>query len=168
MSLEFFLPQCQTASNRKLFGLCDDPPPTNNPAYIDEQHGEKWIAIVINEYLQYVTFTAIDNCVPIIREDGTTDKRCDGMLTYADVLIFVELKERSAIGNQWVKDAEQQLRATISNFKKTNKSKNFSVKKAYIANSEHPKFKETQVGRMERFLSETGYILRIENRITLT
>ena len=40
-------------------------------------------------------------------------------------------------------------------------------KKAYIANSEKPKFRESQKRRMDEFLTDTGYVLRIENRIIL-
>ncbi len=99
MSINFSEETCQTISNRKLFGLCDDPPPISNPAYIDELNGANWIAVVVNEYLYHVTFTAIDNCIEINRIDGKQAKRCDGVLTYDSTVIFVELKERRAVGN---------------------------------------------------------------------
>jgi hypothetical protein len=167
MSIDFKVLKCQTNSNRKLFGLCDDPPPARNPAYIDENDGAKWIAVVVNNDCHAVTFTAIDNCIEIKRPDGKMDKRCDGVLSYGEKVIFVELKERGAIGNAWVKDAEIQLRTTIGYFEKTDDADEFIQKKAYIANSEHPKFKESQIRRMEQFLTDTGYILRVENRIIL-
>ncbi len=89
------------------------------------------------------------------------------MLSYNDTVILVELKQRGALGPNWVKDAEQQLRVTIDHFEKTEAAESFENKKAYIANSEHPKFKESQIERMEKFAEDTGYILRIENRIIL-
>lgn len=171
MSINFFVASCQTHSARKRFGLCDDPPPASNPAYIDETDGSKWIGVVVNEdnnKPKYnVTFTAIDNCITILRPDGKPAKRCDGVLTFDDTVIFVELKQRGAIGNDWVKDAEKQLRMTIKYFEKEDKADDYNHKKAYIANSEHPKFKETQGLRMEKFYDDTGYVLRIENRIIL-
>jgi hypothetical protein len=167
MSINFSEVKCQSSSNRKLFGLCDDPPPAQNPAYIDEVDGAKWIAVVVNEELYDVTFIAIDNCIEIRRADNTMDKRCDGVLTYNETVIFVELKARKAIGNDWVKDAEKQLRTTIGHYEKTDESEDYNFKKAYVANSEHPKFKASQARRMDQFLTDTGYVLRIENRIIL-
>jgi hypothetical protein len=168
MSTNFFEKKCQSTSSKKLFGLCDDPAPPSNPAYIDEHDGSKWIAVVVNDYLFHVTFTAIDNCIELWRIDGKAAKRCEGMLNYNSTLIFVELKERSAGGNKWVLDAEEQLRSTISHFETDPDSEDYLFKKAYIANSGHPKFKSSQMGRMDKFFLDTGYVLRIENRIILT
>jgi hypothetical protein len=167
MNVDFFVPKCQVQSNKKMFGLCDDAPPSNQPAYINETDGNKWIAVVTNEDKHYVTFTAIDKCIEILREDGKDSKRCDGVLTFDDTVIFVELKERAASGNDWVKDAERQLRTTIAHFEKEKTAEAFTKKKAYIANKEHPKFKTSQIRRMEQFAEETSYVLRIENRIKL-
>lgn len=165
MSVNFFEAPCQSHSKRKLFGLRDDVPGVK--AKIDETDGSKWIAVVVNESMYPVTFTAIDNCIEIKREDGKMAKRCDGVLTYNKNLIFVELKERPAKGNAWVIDGEEQLRITIGYFEDTEVAENYIDKKAYIANSEHPKFKESQRRRMDQFLTDTGYVLRIENRIKL-
>ena len=167
MSINFLAPLCQTHSNKKIFGLCDEPSPNKNPAYIDEKDGAKWIAVVENEYVYQVTFTAIDNCIEINRPDGKMEKRCDGVLTYNSSVIFVELKERGVLGNKWVKDGEEQIRTSINHFEANLQVNTFTSKKAYIANSQHPKFKESQSMRMEKFFSDTGYVLRIENRIKL-
>lgn len=94
-------------------------------------------------------------------------KRCDGVLMYNSTVIFVELKQRGAKGNAWVEDAIPQLKSTIESFEKTELSENYNQKKAYISNSEHPKFKTSQIERMEKFYIDTGYILRIEARIKL-
>ena len=154
MSIDFNIAKCQTHSSKKIFGLCDDVAPAKNPAYINEVNGSKWIGVVENESRYSATFTAIDNCIEIRRQDGTMAKRCDGVLTYNSTVIFIELKERGAIGNEWVKDAEKQLRSSISYFEDTNEAEKYTRKKAYIANSEHPKFKESQAGRMNQFLNE--------------
>ena len=52
-------------------------------------------------------------------------------------------------------------------FEKTEQSGKFTEKRAYIANKAYPKFKESQLVRMKRFQQETGYTLRIENRIKI-
>ena len=95
------------------------------------------------------------------------DNRCDGCLFYEDTIIFVELKQRKGKGNQWIKDGEQQLRSTIGYFEQQEAARKFSIKKAYIANSERPLFRTGQAVRMDHFFSDTNYILRIENRITI-
>lgn len=166
MSINFSEARCQCITQRKHFGLCDDPPPPPKPAYIDEENGAKWIAAVVNEDKLRVTFTAIDNCIEIRKKNGRMDKRCDGVLSYNSTITFVELK-RGVLGNDWVKDGEKQLRSTIGYFETSEEIENYKVKKAYIANSEKPKFKESQTKRMDQFLIDTGYVLRIENRIIL-
>ncbi len=167
MKLNFSEIKCQGVTNKNLFGICDDPPPANNPAYIDEDNGSKWIAVVVNEYRYKVIFTAIDNCIEILSEGGKMAKRCDGALSHNLTITFVELKEREAIGNKWVTDAEEQLRTTINFFEKEDIARKFTKKKAYIANNKHPKFKGSQTRRMNQFFEETGYVLRVENRIIL-
>lgn len=165
MRIDFNVESCQTTSDNKVFGLCDDSAPAKKPAYINEDEGSKWIAVVENEAKHPITFTAIDNCIEIRRADGKMEKRCDGMISYNKSIIFVELKQRSIKGSVWVKEAESQLKATIGVFEKTKFSKTFSIKKAYISNSDQPKFKVSQSRRMENFYTETGYVLRIEARI---
>ena len=167
MSIDLSEAKCNYITEKKLFGLCDDPPPPSKKAYIDEENGAKWIAVVVNENKQQVKFTAIDNCIEVKNENGTMAKRCDGILTFDSTITFVELKERNEKGSKWVKDAEGQLRFTISYFEKSEDAKNYKIKKAYIANSEKPKFRESQKRRMDEFLTDTGYVLRIENRIIL-
>lgn len=167
MSSFFNIKKCQNQSQKKIFGICDEPAPNNNPAYIDEKNGQDWLAVVINDLLFRVTFTAIDNCIKLTRADGKSDKHCDGVLTFDSTIIFVELKDRKPKGNQWVKDGELQLKRTIVQFEQTEEAEKYSSKKAYIANNQHPKFKSSQIRRMEQFLIDTGYILRIENRIAL-
>jgi len=167
MSVNFSEAKCKYTTEKKLFGLCDDPPPPPKQAYIDEENGEKWIAVVVNDDRQRVTFTAIDNCIEIKSKNGRMAKRCDGVLTVGSTVAFVELKVRDEKGNKWVKDAEKQLRSTISCFEKTEEAEDYKIKKAYIANKERPRFKESQKERMNQFLIETGYVLRVENRINL-
>ena len=170
MEIDFLNNQCQSVSNKKLFGLCDEQD-NKEPAYLDEQNDDKWIAVVENEQLKKIHFIAIDNCIDIWRDEKKKemDKRCDGMLWYETSIIFVELKDRESKKdkNAWVKDGEKQLKRTIEYFEKTEQSNRFTEKRAYIANKAHPKFKESQLQRMKNFKEETGYTLRIENRIKI-
>ncbi len=170
MEIDFFKSQCQSVSNKKRFGLCDEQD-NKEPAYLDEQNEDKWIAVVENEELKEVHFIAIDYCIDIWRdkEKKEMDNRCDGMLWYDKAVIFVELKDRVSKKNTnaWVKAGEKQLKRTIEYFEKTEQSNNFREKRAYIANKAHPIFKESQLQRMKSFKQETGYTLRIENRIKI-
>ena len=167
MSVNFDELKCQTNSKRKIFGLCDDPLPAKNPAYIDEANGENWITVVENESLQEITFTAIDNCIEILRPDAKMKQRCDGMLTFNSTVIFVELKDRDSLGNAWVEDAIPQLKSSIESFEETSMAEKFNKKLAYISNKQHPKFKSTQQRRMDAFFDDTNYVLRIQGRISL-
>lgn len=167
MIIDYFVARCQTSSKARRFGLCDDSPPATNPAYINEGNGGSWIAVVENEDRYDVTFTAIDHCIDVRRPDRTMARRCDGLLTYNTTAILVELKQQGGLGNQWVVEGEAQLRESIVYFEREDESNQFTSKRAYIANSEHPKFKETQMQRMERFFNDTEYVLQIVNRIRL-
>jgi hypothetical protein len=167
MSTEFFKETCQSYSDKNKFGLCDDPAPANNPAYIDENNGDTWIAVVDNERRCRITFTAVDNCINLFRTDGKMAKRCDGVLTYENHLIFVELKDRSTFGASWIKEGESQLMSTIDQFKKIVDVEEFDIKEAYIANAANPKFRSSQAQRMQNFLINTGFVLNIINRIIL-
>ena len=171
MEINFFNRQCQSVSNKKRFGLCDEQD-NKEPAYLDEENGAKWIAVVENEQLKKIHFIAIDNCIDIWRDEvkKEMDNRCDGMLWYEErTVIFVELKDRESKKdkNAWVEEGEKQLKRTIEYFEKTEQSDKFTEKRAYIANKAHPRFKESQFQRMKNFKEKTGYTLRIENRIKI-
>lgn len=165
--IDFFPAEHKQVTNKKRFGICDIPPPPAQKAYIDSTNGQDWIAIVDNFYEESITFIPIDNCIEIRRPDGTMDNRCDGFLYYDVSIIFVELKQRNIKGNKWIKDGDNQLRVTIGLFEKEPESKAFSVKKAYIANSDKPYFRSSQAVRMDQFFIDTGYTLRIENQIQI-
>ncbi|MFM5889931.1 MAG: hypothetical protein ACKPFD_16865 [Dolichospermum sp.] len=167
MSINFFKSTCQSQTNQPKFGLCDDPPPSENPAYININDSRKWIAIVENNQEINVIFTAIDKCIEILRSDGKMDNRCDGMLTYNNNIIFVELKERKYTNSVWIDDGENQLRKIISVFINNHDLAIYKSKKAYIANSRKPNFQSSQSERMGRFKNETGFRLIIQNTIEI-
>ena len=119
MPINFSANNCTTQSSQKRFGLCDDPPPAENVAYIDEQNGSNWIAVVDNERRIEVSFVGIDHCPEIVltRADGTDDSRCDGMLCYEETVVFVELKDRDIYPSRtWLNKAHKQLLSTIRAF----------------------------------------------------
>jgi hypothetical protein len=167
MSINFFDANCQSQTNQYKFGLCDDPNKDKDPAYIDTVDCSKWIAIVENNQEIEVIFTAIDNCIEILRSDGTMDNRCDGMLTYNNHIIFVELKERN-FRNKWVGKGEEQLKNTISVFINNHDLAIYKSKKAYIANNKKPNFQSSQITRMDKFKDETGFRLIIQNTIEIS
>lgn len=162
----FFISSKQYVSNKQTFGLCDKEPPPHLPAYLDENNGIEWIAVVANFYQSSVRFVALDNCITLLRADGKQDKCCDGMLSYNSTVIFVELTTRTD-DPQWRIEKYKQLCTTIKHFENTKDASTYKIKKAYIANSSRPKFKSSYGTQTNRFLSETGYVLRIQNRIEI-
>ena len=167
MSINFFDECCQSKTDQPKFGLCDEPSPSKEPAYIDidvSNEETRWIAIVENPDKIEVIFTAIDNCIEIEESDG---KRCDGMLTYEDCIIFVELKERNYKNRIWIDEGEQQLENTINIFSKNHDMADYKSKKAYIANRKKPKFQYGHKDTMQRFKNKTGFRLNIENIIKI-
>jgi hypothetical protein len=168
MSINFFDANCQSQTNQPKFGLCDDPPPLENPAYIDTVDCSKWIAIVENTQEIEVIFTAIDKCIEILRSDGKMDSRCDGILTYNNNIIFVELKERNYRNSVWIDDGDEQLRKTIAVFINHNNLAIYKSKMAYIANSKKPQFQYSHTERMQKFRTDTGFRLIIQNTIKVS
>ena len=168
MSLNFFDANCQSQINQPKFGLCDDPPPLENPAYIDTVDCSKWIAIVENTQEIEVIFTAIDKCIEILRSDGKMDSRCDGMLTYNNSIIFVELKARKYTNSVWIDDGDRQLRKTIAVFINHNDLAIYKSKMAYIANSKKPQFPYSHKEKMQKFRTDTGFRLIIQNTIKVS
>jgi hypothetical protein len=170
MSINFFDECCQSKTNKLKFGLCDDSLLPQAPAYIDcdiinEQ--TKWIAIVENTNNIEITFTAIDNCIKIRRANGEMDNRCDGMLTYQNNIIFVELKERNYRNKIWIDEGDQQLRKTISVFVANYDLADYKSKKAYIANRKKPYFQYSHKDQMQKFRNDTGFRLIIEQSIKI-
>lgn len=165
MTINFFERACQDFTSGILFGICDDVP--SQRAYLDTLDSTKWVAIVDNSRAITVTFTAIDNCIEIRRADGTTESRCDGMLTFTDNIIFVELKERDVANSIWVKKGEDQLRNMINLFESNHDSAIYTIKKAYLCNKLKPNFPTGQMTRMQKFEDETGYIFVVQQTIQI-
>lgn len=165
MSINFFETQCSSSSKDKLIGICDDPPPASNPAYLDLQHRNNWVGIVKNLQEKNFSFHAIDNCIEIIKPDGTTDSRCDGLLKINKDLVFVELKNRVSTG--WLSKGRSQLTNTINIFKRNHDPNDFNSIKAYVSNKQRPYSNTIHFSEIQRFRIDTSLILRVQQEIEI-
>jgi hypothetical protein len=164
---------CGSVTNNNTFGLCDDPPPSTNPAYIQHHNQNDWIATVQNIAGHDVTFKAVDNCVELLRPNGDLESRCDGFLKYNnDTLVFVELKDRDSSG--WLSKGREQLTITIEKFTENHNVNNYILKEAYVCNKQRPlaltginievqKFKDATAN----ILNNTGLLLKADRNITI-
>ncbi len=152
-------------SNRDTFGLCDDPN-EKEPAYIDENDCQKWIATVNNPYGKKISFYPIDRCVFWERPDGKQSGKCDCMLSYNQkhCIIFVELKDRKLKGADWRRKAKKQLIVTLEMFKAIYPMSKFQIK-AYICNKQAIQEKYMQL--CQEFSKETGITLRVTPKIDI-
>ena len=162
MSIDFFEARCQSNTMATLFGVCDNQ--AGSPAFIDMLDQNIWIAKVINDSGTEITLTAIDNCINILRADGSMDRRCDAMLTYTDNIVFVELKDQN---KAWITDAVEQIETTIINFINNHDITVFRHKRAFTANKQHPQFYFGNPERRQRFFTEYKVRLNIEATIKI-
>lgn len=166
MSINFFDDTCKTESNKSNFGLCDDTPPPEKPAYIDENNPSKWIGKVINSTKKDVDFYAIDNCVRIFKADEVSkESRCDGMLHFDKNLIFVELKMRGSSG--WLAKARAQLTVTLNKFKLDNNLSDFDKTKAFACNGLKPSANQGNNIELQKFKDDTGLIMYAQQDIDI-
>lgn len=167
MPIDFFTTACRSISNKKTFGLCDDPPPASTPAYIDENNTDKWIGIVNNKNEHTVHFYAIDHCVEILRADGKIESRCDGLLCCEKKMIFIELKSRRKKGSTWLKEGCNQLKTTIDIFKKNVNESHYHSIEAYVCNSLKPRANQGHAVQIQKFKDETGFNLNTKQVIDI-
>ncbi len=163
MSINFFEAKCQSITRESLFGLCDDE--DGSPAYLDYSNKAKWNAKVNNTVPpREMVFTAIDNCVEMFRENGEMENRCDGVLTYGDNIIFVELKNK---GSNWISEGMRQLEVTIRVFDNSNGLSNYRHKRAFVANKKHPHFHKIDVEKKRKFWDDYRVRLNIDANIKI-
>lgn len=162
MKIDFLAEECSEKRSELTFGLCDGPDLVK--AYVTVDPAENWIAIVHNPKGSEVTFHAVDDCIEILRPDGTKDTRCDCILTYPQNLVFVELKEVAA---QWITDGIEQMQEAIEVFGNHHNLFSFRKRRAFLANRKHPKFQYSHKEQMEKFKVETSVRLIIHNRINI-
>ncbi len=157
MPINFFDNTCKTNSNKTQFGLCDNPDPAKDPAFIDELDATKWIAEVKNENETPIDFYAIDNCINILKPNGDKESRCDGMLQYNNTLTFVELKDRVSSG--WVKKGREQLTSTITHFSQNHNVSQFQFSDCYVSNKQRPLAVKSINTEVQQFKNETAVLL---------
>ncbi len=165
MPIDFFTSGCKSTTSKDNFGLCDDPPPANDPAYIDEVSPEKWIAEVENKDEVSIDFHAIDNCVEVLRPNGEKENRCDCILHYGDSLIFVELKDRAS--TRWLAKGSKQISAMLNRFKENHDMSSFDKVEAYVCNKQKPLARTGNNVAAQRFKDETGLTLRTDRKIKI-
>ncbi|MCC5917005.1 MAG: hypothetical protein JJU02_06720 [Cryomorphaceae bacterium] len=165
MSVDFYKNSCQKSTDKKKFGLFD--PEDKTPARLMFNDEEDWNATVINEDCKTILFTAIDNCIDVLNENGEMGQRCDCMLTYNSTLLFVELKNKRA---SWQADGLHQIEniAKIMMEERPNYYSNFSKRRAIVANRKNkfPAFKSSNKGIRQYFYAK--YKLRIQFEAIIT
>lgn len=164
MKTNFFETECQEdGRTATIFGICDDE--NGEKAYTDLADSNKWIAIVKNDIQKNVAFTAIDNCIEILKK-GTNDQEstCDGMLIFEETIYLVELKDQKA---NWINKAIQQLENTIKIILENHDLTDFKYRKAFACNKNHPRFATIDHERNKRFFKEYGFRIDVQAKITI-
>lgn len=157
MAIDFFQATCQSTTNETVFGIYDVPPAT-----LSFSNSDDWHVWVDNPHGKQVSHTAIDDCLGIPRSEG---ERCESMITYDDVLTFIELKDRD--GGRWAGKARDQLINTIALFKRDADISAYKRLYGHIANKQRPNFKAGSKIFSQQFEDETGFILRVSDVIKI-
>lgn len=157
MAINFFEAKCTSRTSKAVFGIYDVP-----PAALSFTDSENWNVWVDNEKEIEITFIAVDHCLNIPESDG---ERCEGMITYNDILIFIELKDRNS--GRWAGKSRDQLKNTINIFKRDSDITPYTRLYGHIANKQRPNFKSGNKTFYQQFEDETGFILRVSDVIKI-
>lgn len=158
MSINFFDTRCQEPPITALsFGICDNQDGTK--AYTDILDATTWVAKVENPEAKAIIFTAIDGCIEVLRANGDMERRCDGMMTYTENIVFVELKEAE---RKWISDAIEQLEITIQHFRANYDLNLFKHKRAFTCNKKRPKFEIIAPETKRRFFDTYRVRLNVQ------
>lgn len=171
---DFFTGQCEngqpsdTPVAEPLFGICDDATLRDEPAYVSTnlKAQASWIARVDNSAGHEVIFKPVDNCVPVFKGNGKKQSRCDGMLFYAAVIVFVELKEQVDPGKKWAFEGSEQVKQTIKDFRDSHDTTDKTLF-AYVANRIQPNAQQAHFSIIKNFTKAMRIVLRIEGDIKL-
>lgn len=158
MAVNFTDPKCIKSTHEEVFGICDEPPPSKDPAYLNFSDVAKWIACVDNSKKKNINLTAIDHCIEIKKNNNDTESSCDCMLQYDTTLLFVELKDRDS-RHGWVGKARNQLKITINTYKAEVGLNGYNQYYGYIANRKKPNFHSAGPELAEKFENDTGFLL---------
>ncbi len=158
MAIDFFQAKCQSITKETVFGIYDVPPAT-----LSFKNSDDWHVWVDNANAKEVSHTAIDDCLGIPRSEG---ERCESMITYDDVLTFIELKDRD--GGRWAGKARDQLINTIALFKRDADIASYKKLYGHIANKQRPYFKAGGGRLFQEFEDKTGgFVLRVSQVIKI-
>ncbi|MBK8701662.1 MAG: hypothetical protein IPN29_19745 [Saprospiraceae bacterium] len=151
MAIDFFQPQCKHQTNETIFGIYDAPPST-----LSFSNPNEWNLWIDNAGAKVVTHIAIDGCLNIPQSEG---ERCESLLTYDDVIVFLELKDSD--GGRWAGKARNQLINTIALFKRDADVTIYKRQYGHIANKQRPHFKAGGKNFSQVFEDKTGFIQRV-------
>lgn len=157
MAINFFKAGCISNTNETIFGIYDIPPATLS--FTDSENWNVWID---NRNGIEIYFIAVDHCLDIPDTEG---ERCEGMITYNDVLIFIELKDCDS--GRWAGKSRDQLKNTIKIFKRNSDFTPYRRLYGHIANKQRPNFKAGNKTFYQKFEDETGFILRVSDAIKI-
>ncbi|MGE5354785.1 MAG: hypothetical protein ACM3PT_00970 [Deltaproteobacteria bacterium] len=159
MSINFLKADCKQTTSEKTFGLYDAEDKT--PVVIKLTDEKTWIATVFNNSNKSIDFTAIDNCINVLRENGEMDSRCDCMLTYDTNLFLVELKNKR---DSWQSEGLAQIENIAKRMMEEIPAyyNSFTKRKAVVANrkNQFPSFHESNIEQRQLFISK--YKMRIQ------
>lgn len=96
------------------------------------------------------------------RDNDDMENRCDAMLSNADNLVFIELKNER---QKWFPHAVEQLQKTIDVFKQYNDVCMYKRKRAYACNVRHPNFAYSNKELKQKFYQTNGFRLYDEKTI---
>lgn len=160
MSINFLKDECLTITNEGIFGICDNA--DRATAYIQKDNPGEWIATIVNESAKKIEFRAIDNCVVVLRKDGSQEKSCDALLTYSDNIVFIELKDDR---QRWMENGIKQLEATIIHFSVNHDILQYKHRRAFVSNKRHPDFHVIDVEHKIRFRDKHKVRLNVQAKI---
>jgi hypothetical protein len=166
MSVKFFEDVCQQTTSEKKFGLYDAE--DNTPAEIKLTEEDTWNATVVNNGSKSILFTAIDNCIDVLRENGDMDSRCDCMLSYDSTLLLVELKNKR---DSWQSEGLGQIEniARIMLAEIPDYYYSFKKRKAVVANrkNQFPAFHQSNTEQRQYFSSTYKMRIQFDAKITI-
>lgn len=165
MPIDFFQNKCKSTSTKVLFGICDDIENNTEIAYIDEENPDNWIGIVSNPSKFEASFYAIDHCVKMLRDDGRQEKSCDGILSYNNKLVFIELKMRKR--SPWAREGKNQIIKSFQSFNDNYDISTFDKIEAYVCNQIRPLVNQGRASMLQEFKDRTGINLKIQQRIQI-
>jgi Holliday junction resolvase-like predicted endonuclease len=166
MNVDFFKTDCQITTSEKKFGLYDAE--DKSPVIIKLTDEDSWNAKVLNNAGKNILFTAIDNCIEILKINGDMDSRCDCMLSFDSTLIFVELKNKR---ESWQAEGLAQIENTAIRMltEISNHYYSFKKRKAVVANrkNQFPSFHDSNAEQRQYFKSKYNMRIQFEAEIII-